>query len=474
MHRPILSLTLALGLTLAAFPAAAQIVTEANCAAPDHTPTGHIAWPADNPVWEFDFIRFSRSTGTEGSGVEIRDVYYRGRLVLRRGHIPVVNVLYDPGGCGCYRDWFDEESRFQADNPMPGQSCIALATPGTVVTTCENEGTDIGSFNGVAVEDYGNELVLTGHSRAGWYRYRMNWHFYLDGRIWPEFSAGATNTSSCVTRPHTHHAYWRLDFDLNGAENDRVREVNPTTGTNVVLAAETKRDWGNPADGVYWVVEDEAAEMSYRIIPSAADLLMPVTGLPDQTFDDEFAYMDAAVLRYQPNEIDDGVGFQSGNAYCAINFEDAGRPNGLFINDENVDGQDVVFWYRGGTRHAPELFHDDNCHIVGPTLELGAFPTGSGPGPGEVPAAGYVLERAAPNPFSATTTLRFAVSEAQHVTVALYDVTGRRVAVLFEGRMPADRQETVQVDGAPLPAGTYVVRLEGERVMGATRIVLLH
>lgn len=601
MHRPTL-LALALAATWSA-DAAAQIVTGPNCSAPEGQPTGHIAWPADDPVWEFDFIRLSRSTGSEGSGIEIRDVRYNGRLILNRGHAPIINVLYDPGGCGCYRDWFDQESVFRAPNPLPGQNCIALPPAGDVVTTCENGGVDTGSFNGVAVEDYGDELVLTGHASAGWYRYEMKWHFYLNGDIWPEFAHGAT-PSSCTTEYHTHHAYWRLDFDLDGAGGDRVREVNPADGTNAVFPTEVRRTWGDPDDGVYWVAEDPAAGMAYAIVPSAADLLVPVEGVPG-TFDDDFAHMDAAVLRYNPDEIDDGVGFQGGSSYCAIDFEDD-RPNGVFLNGEDVEGEDVVFWYRSGARHEEDAgFRDNQCLIVGPTLRpvrsgldlqataldpltvaqggqiefqytvanstqsavtgdlffraqpggiagvirsgtlpagqtvagtftqqvpgnappgtytyalnIGQFPgvtvdtetftitvTGSemqagteaepdawtvtaaapwvaaapaasaaGPVLDELATAGYVLQRATPNPFNPTTTVRFAVAEAQRVTLALYDVTGRRVATLFEGQAEGGRSESVRVDGSALPAGTYVVRLEGEAVRGAMRIVLL-
>lgn len=459
------TLLLALGLALAA-PAVAQ-VSNVNCAAPAGASTGHVAWPADNPVWEFDFVRLSRSTGAEGSGVEIRDVYYNGRLVLRRGHAPIVNVLYDPGGCGCFRDWFDEEGRFQANNPMPGQSCIALATAGSVQTTCENGGTDVGTFNGVAFEDYGTELVLTGHAVAGWYRYVMKWHFLADGRVWPEFAFGAT-PSFCTTRPHTHHVYWRLDFDLDGPAGDRVHEVNPATGRDTLLAVETQRTWGDPGDGVYWRVEDPAAGMAYRIVPSALDRMMPVTGIPG-TFDDDFARFDAAVVRYRPTEIDDGVGFESGTPFCAVGFDEP-RPNGMFINGEDVNGQDIVFWYRGGSRHAETDLHPHTaCYLTGPAIIPEDLVVSTAPAPAP---AGYVLEAARPNPFNPATTVRFRVAEAQHVVVALYDLTGRRVATLFDGHAAANRAETVSVEGTSLPAGTYVVRLDGERVQGATRVVL--
>jgi len=463
----------ALSLALLGFgaPVRAQVVSAANCSGAGGAPTGHVSWPDDDPLWEFDFIRMTQSSGAEGSGLEIRDVYYDGHLVLRRGHAPILNVLYDPGGCGCYRDWFDQEGRFQADNPVAGQPCLALATAGTVRTTCENGGVDVGSFNGVAFEDYGTELVLTAHAQAGWYRYVMKWHFYADGRIWPEIAFGAT-PSSCTTRPHTHHIYWRLDFDLDGPGGDRVREVNPTADTDTLFTTETHRDWGDPEDGVYWVVEDAAADMAYRIVPSALDRATPVTGV-EGTFDDTFAYMDAAVLRYDAAEIDDGVGFQSASSWCAVNF-DEDRPTGRFIDGEDVNGQDIVFWYRGGSRHvqAADLHPHTLCYLAGPLLSpQGVIIPGVEPPAGE---AGYTLEAAAPNPASGSTAVRFRVTEAQRVTLVLYDLTGRRVSTLYEGEAAAGRTETVQVEGGGLPSGTYVVRLEGERVQGALRLVLVH
>ena len=68
-----------------------------------------MSWPARDPVWQFCWLRPADSSGVNGSGIEIRNVHYNGRLVLKRGHVPIVNVQYDTlGSCGganhCYRD----------------------------------------------------------------------------------------------------------------------------------------------------------------------------------------------------------------------------------------------------------------------------------------------------------------------------------------------------------------------------------
>jgi len=41
-------------------------------------------------------------------------VDYKGKRVLYRGHVPILNVKYDGDACGPYRDWQNEESMIQA------------------------------------------------------------------------------------------------------------------------------------------------------------------------------------------------------------------------------------------------------------------------------------------------------------------------------------------------------------------------
>lgn len=52
-----------------------------------------------------------------------------------------------------------------------------------------------------------------------------------------------------------------------------------------------------------------------------------------------------------------------------------------------------------------------------------------------------------PNPFRGRTTVQFALPEASHVTLAVYDVLGRQVALLVDGELPAGM--TCSGTGAP-------------------------
>ena len=80
--------------------------------------------------------------------------------------------------------------------------------------------------------------------------------------------------------------------------------------------------------------------------------------------------------------------------------------------------------------------------------------------PAEEPApapASLSLAAAGPNPFRAETALVLTLPEAQHVSVVLYDVLGRRVAVLHAGVLAAGAHR-VAVNGAALAPGGYVAR----------------
>ena len=63
-----------------------------------------------------------------------------------------------------------------------------------------------------------------------------------------------------------------------------------------------------------------------------------------------------------------------------------------------------------------------------------------------------------PNPFNPQTTIAFSMPEAAAVRLTVYDLLGRRVALLVDGNLAAGRHE-VRFDAANLPSGQYLYRL---------------
>jgi VWFA-related protein len=73
----------------------------------------------------------------------------------------------------------------------------------------------------------------------------------------------------------------------------------------------------------------------------------------------------------------------------------------------------------------------------------------------------FALKGNAPNPFGRETMLRMDVPEEGRVTVAVYDMLGRRVATIEEKLSPG-RDRTVEIEGKQLGSGKYLYRVRAE------------
>jgi len=123
--------------------------TDATC------PSYLVSWPAANPVWTMK-VRHPSCTSSvqgDGTGLEITDVTFQNRLILKRGEVPVLNVLYAGNTCGPYRDWLDSEDCFQAvGTDVPGNGSGMRVASQQPTTLCESQ-SDAGNFRGVAIYD---------------------------------------------------------------------------------------------------------------------------------------------------------------------------------------------------------------------------------------------------------------------------------------------------------------------------------
>ena len=84
------------------------------------------------------------------------------------------------------------------------------------------------------------------------------------------------------------------------------------------------------------------------------------------------------------------------------------------------------------------------------------------------------LTAAYPNPFDAFTTLQLHVDRPQQVRVAVYDVLGRRIAILHEGAVQAGQVLDVRWDPGDAAAGVYLIRAEGDTFKATRRVVRVH
>jgi hypothetical protein len=84
-------------------------------------------------------------------------------------------------------------------------------------------------------------------------------------------------------------------------------------------------------------------------------------------------------------------------------------------------------------------------------------PVGVKPDPNTV-AADYTLSQNYPNPFNPSTDIKFSVKDAGLVTLKVYDILGKEVAVLVNETLN-NGAYSVKFDASNLSSGTYVYRL---------------
>jgi hypothetical protein len=315
---------------------------------------------AGKTLWRFLVVRPAASSGLRGSGVELRYVDHRGKRVLYRAHVPILNVRYDQDACGPYRDWQWEEGQIQANGAdvAPGFRLC----PGPAKTIMDT-GSDIGNYLGVAIYVDGQDVVLVSEMEAGWYRYISQWRLRANGCIFPRFGFAATD-SPCVCNVHHHHAYWRFDFDIVTAGNNRVLEFNDPPVVGNQNWHEKHFEIARPRDPTHqrkWRVENTASGAAYDIVPRSED------GVAAQQSDWPFGRGDVWILRYHGNEIDDG--------FDTTTSPDSDAKIGQWVNGESVLGQDVVLWY--GAHFTHDVAHDhpaEHGHVVGPDLVPVSWP----------------------------------------------------------------------------------------------------
>ncbi|MDX1421172.1 MAG: FG-GAP-like repeat-containing protein [Rubricoccaceae bacterium] len=85
---------------------------------------------------------------------------------------------------------------------------------------------------------------------------------------------------------------------------------------------------------------------------------------------------------------------------------------------------------------------------------------------------GFALSEARPNPSRGEARVTLEVSEQRSVRAVVYDALGRQVTVLHEGALEPGTH-VLRLDATDLPAGVYVLRVEGEARTATRRITVL-
>jgi len=281
---------------------------------------GSIIWPsAANPVWK---LNYRLADAPDEEGIVIREAFYKGKKAFYKASMPSLRVQYD-GNCGPYKD------PLHFNNALP-------------TSRCPNNKVCIYSYQSGGLW----ALCIQSYHTIGSYRLTHRWVFWENGVIMPRlYSAGL----QCPYN-HRHHAYWRFDFDLDGASNDLALEYNNYTsdlgwGRGWHPKTSEWKRLKNLSSDRRWAILDKATGRGFQIVPGHHD---------GQS--DGFSNGDFWVMKYSGSEDKNG---RQGSAWS-----DDLQP---YLNGENVDGKDIVLWYCGHLSHEAHGGGDE-WHHVGPDL----------------------------------------------------------------------------------------------------------
>lgn len=321
----------------------------------------YVAWPTAEPIWEMCYLSPADSSAAQGSSLEIRNVHLNGHLVLEKSHVPMLFANYD--GNTCYRDWKNTNSSFIAASGVENPTTPARTTCDVSTNPTDSNGVGNCPFglsgscmSGVQVEKYEDRLVLTTNHSAAWYKYASRYVFFADGRFQPRFGFGNSDGTNFNTN-HYHLAYWRLNFDIDGSDNDEVYimdDLGQQAQTTEFfdfreITSGLPNDPNVYTDEVTWLVKDSVTGRGFQMVPG-------YEGDSQQGFINDYALgpnpggdgyhnVDVMVSNYR---LINGTLPEYSDTPGSNSLGDCGMDEENIINGESLTGVNgnPVFWYR--------------------------------------------------------------------------------------------------------------------------------
>jgi Copper amine oxidase, enzyme domain len=290
-------------------------------------------WHKDWEKWSFDY-------GVNGhAGLELHDVRRNDQSIILKASFPVMRVDYAPGSCN--NSPFSD--LLEWCNLIPRSSISEMCHAGLLSgpargnswcgeKICEREYT-IGSRKWL-------ELGITG-TEANYVIYQA-WYLSDDGIMLARvYSRG----EQCAHRTHTHHAYWRFDFDIVQPQNNQVLVYDDLYGTWYQYPQERN---ATKAGHLSWFVRD--GNTGYKgvwIIPGQ------VNGRDDGQAT-PFSDQDVAVRLYHPNE--EGPWTDHAQGKLELGYD---------TPQEDIHSAHVVVWY------VAHLIHQEPLPTFNPSAPCG-------------------------------------------------------------------------------------------------------
>ncbi len=114
----------------------------------------------------------------------------------------------------------------------------------------------------------------------------------------------------------------------------------------------------------------------------------------------------------------------------------------------------------------------NRIRILATTETPPAPPASVGTKPRDIPFE-YSLEQNYPNPFNPSTLIKYALPSESRLTLEIFDLLGRRVALLFDGTQQAGYHEILWTGSSDIGSGVYYYRLKAGDFIETKKLLLL-
>lgn len=243
---------------------------------------------------------------------------------------------------------------------------------------------------------------------------------------------------------------------INGPAAGRARANAASTiadwaGWGAELQAQTSRELTDPdGDGIYSLTYEYEAGLARNLVAKFG-----VNGADDEAL--------APVNHNFP--------VQTGQNTFNIQFGCMRQRDGSFVDDAgaNPTANPPVNAPYDEYLLVDNVARPQTCRVVRNGGLNDANPVAIGSGP-EI--SGIEIGSAYPNPLRGSGRIDLTLDRPMTVSARVYDVTGRTVATLLDGRDVAAGRTTVDLDVSRLAAGVYVLRIEADGQVASRRMTV--
>ena len=137
------------------------------------------------------------------------------------------------------------------------------------------------------------------------------------------------------------------------------------------------------------------------------------------------------------------------------------------LNEEHGVGAEELYlaWEFEGSSDNITRWSIDDLHVSAESVET-SNETGT-----SMPER-FSLDQNYPNPFNPSTNIRYELPESAHVTLKIYDMSGRLVATILDEQRHAGSHST-RFDGADLASGLYLYRMQAGEFTQTRKLMLI-